>query len=956
MGTFGGGLNRYVGETDSFVHYLHDPENPRSLSHNTVRTLYQDDDGLLWIGTGGGGLNVMDPERETFRRIHAAPHDPRGLISDDIKAFVPGEGDDFWIGTDQGLVHWHRNYGLMEHYGVDPNQPDGLGDLLIMALCLDRNKGLWVGTMRDGLYRLDLATRRFTKYLDYAEPHSGVRDVWAIYEDRDGVIWSGAGAGGLHRFDTESQNYVHYLHDPMNDSSLSANQVRAIYEDRGGVMWIGTKWGGLNHFNRHQQFFRTITSHPGRSDSLQVSNVASAIEDQEGRIWVGTKGGGLTRTNAQFNEFRHYRHDEQDPNSLSGDLVRSLAVDSKGTLWIGMDGGGLNRYVPERDAFVRYPYHTDEPDSLSGNRVRRILVDSRDELWILLMSGGNLGMDRFSPEEVKVVHYGEHSGHGFVGRAVNTVVEDHRDDLWVGTDGSGLNRWIRDQDRFVHIPFDPDDPNSLSNGRVLSLLIDSQSRLWVGTAAGIHHVVTPSGRLKKVYGNREGLTNQAVLGMLEDDQGRLWLGTNNGIFRFEPDKEVFTHYSEHNGTGENAFNIGCYAKTRDNLFLFGGINGLTAFYPEKIKSNRFIPPVVFTAFTRPEPDAPSPGYVPELSALTLDHRDLVFSLSFAALDYSYSDSNRYAYFLEGFNRDWIQLGTRREVTFTNLDAGDYVLRVKGSNNDGVWNEEGATLRINIKPAPWKSPMAYALYLLALFGSIAWYIHLQKQKLAYESSVNERLRQLDRLKDEFLANTSHELRTPLNGIIGLAESLMDGIAGKLPPGADENLSLIVSSGKRLASLVNDLLDFSRLKNKNLELQSRPVDLRASTEVVFTLCAPLAVTRHLDLVNEVPGDIPPVLADENRLQQILYNLIGNAIKFTEQGSVRVQAREKEEMLEIRVVDTGIGIPAERLYEIFEPFKQVDGSMSKEHGGTGLGLAVSRQLVDLHGGDHPCRIGTG
>ncbi len=342
-------------------------------------------------------------------------------------------------------------------------------------------------------------------------------------------------------------------------------------------------------------------------------------------------------------------------------------------------------------------------------------------------------------------------------------------------------------------------------------------------------------------------------------------------------------------------------------------------------------------------------------AITLDHLDSVITFEFAGLSYASPDRIQYAYKLSGWDSDWLVTDAkRRSATYTNLPAGTYEFQVRAANGRGEWGPPTAPLAVSVLPAPWRTWWAYALYAIAALGLLAaliWTLHRraeeQRQRAEREEAINEQLRRVDRLKDEFLANTSHELRTPLHGMIGIAESLIDGATGQLPLATARNLSMIVSSGRRLGSLIDDVLDFSKLKNESLTLARRPVDLRSLVDVVLTLTRPLAADKRLALVNDVPVDLASADADENRVEQILHNLIGNAVKFTQEGDVRVSAQEHDGMIAVTVRDTGIGISADDQERIFVSFEQVEGDTERSYSGTGLGLAISRQLVELHGG---------
>ncbi|UCH97401.1 MAG: response regulator, partial [Candidatus Aminicenantes bacterium] len=414
----------------------------------------------------------------------------------------------------------------------------------------------------------------------------------------------------------------------------------------------------------------------------------------------------------------------------------------------------------------------------------------------------------------------------------------------------------------------------------------------------------------------------------------------------------FKNYDVKDGLQGDEFNAGAYFKSpRTGEMFFGGVNGFNSFYPEQIKDNTYIPPVVITAFKVFNEPKRFDKDLSEIKEIPLHHSDNFISFEFAALNYRQPEKNQYRYMLEGFDKDWIESGSRHYAAYTNLGERTYVFRVKGSNNDGYWNQEGVSVKVVILPPFWRTWWAYTLYCLIFIVIVAGYIRWQKKRLAYARSVSERLLQVDRLKDAFLANTSHELRTPLHGIIGIAESLIKGATGQLPEKTMANLQMVALSGKRLYNLVNDILDYSKLKEKDLVLQRKAIDIKSLTEVVLLMSKPLVAAKPLELKQEISSDIPLVYADENRVQQIMYNLIGNAVKFTPAGVVTVSAslveKENRNMVKVKVTDTGIGIPADKLEVIFQSFEQVDASTAREHGGTGLGLSITKQLVELHNG---------
>ena len=534
-------------------------------------------------------------------------------------------------------------------------------------------------------------------------------------------------------------------------------------------------------------------------------------------------------------------------------------------------------------------------------------------------------------------------------------MQDSSGFLWIGT-GHGLCRFDKASEKFRCYKNEPENPHSLGQNRIHSVLEDGKKRLWVCTGGGGLNLFRRESETFERYTEKDGLPSNATYHALEDGRGRLWISTNKGISRFDPEAKTFKNYDHEDGLQGNEFNQSSAYKNKKGEMFFGGVNGLTIFHPEEVPDNPHAPDVVFTAFKKHDQEVRFKRSITTLKSLELSWQDRFIGFEFAALEFSEPEKNTYSYMLEGFDNDWISSGTKHSATYTNLDGGAYTLRVKAANNDGVWSDKEATLRLIVEPPPWRRWWAYTLYLLLIALTIAGFLRNQKRKLEHQELIArqekrsaDRLRKLDRLKDELRANTSHELRTPLNGIIGIAESIVEGAAGPLNHKQTLNLSLIVSSGRRLASLINDILDFSKLKNQDLNIRKKPVDMRQVVELVLTLSVPLIQSKNLKLVNDIPDDAPAVKGDENRLQQVLHNLIGNAIKFTEKGEVRVSAEQLDSsLLKITVSDTGIGIPPEKQGLIFQSFQQADGSTEREYGGTGLGLTIARQLVELHGGD--------
>jgi len=954
ISTIGGGVNKFDPMTETFTRYQHDENNANSLANDIVLSMFEDRAGILWIATGEG-LSRLDPKNETFINYQHHPNNLNSLSHNHLFS-IEQDGDGMlWIATfGGGLNKFNPETETFTHYQHDENNHNSLINDSIYQVYLDSQEILWIATV-GGLDRYDLNSHIFTHYqYDKNNPNTLNHDsVVSILEDRRGILWIGTTGNGLNRFDQHTNRFDHYQYEPGDPSNLSDNIVFDIYEDINGALWIMTQNGGINKYDPGNDRFVHYYSHPLKKNGLNNNKVSAIYEDNNGLLWIGTKGGGLNKFDRQTGTFIHYQHDAHQ-NSLSNNLVTAIHPDTTGALWIATEGGGLNQFVPETETFVHYPNDFEA--------IWDIDIDLAGDVWIAYI--GN-GVSKLNPKSKTMVHYQveQNNPNALMTNWISVVKADSVGLIWIGTDEMGVSRLDPVNEIFTHYLPDDKDSQSLSNGVVNTIFEDSKGTIWIGTYGGLNKFNHLSQNFT-IYSIKQGLAGNSVAGILEDNQGFLWISTNNGLSQFDPQTETFRNYDKRDGLQSNFFLPHAAYKSVTGELFFGGSHGFNAFYPDKLVDNPYKPPVVLTDFkvfnqsVAIGQKSPLQKHISFAKQVTLSSQQSVFHFKFAALNYSASEKNQYAYMMAGFDQDWTYVDShQRFATYTNLDAGEYTFRVKASNNDGLWNETGTAIKVIIMPPWWQTWWAYSLYVLAILVSLLSFFVIQQQKLAHTRLINQRLREADRLKDEFLANTSHELRTPLNGIIGIAESLIDGAAGPLSESVKKNLLMVSQSGHRLAHLVNDILDFSKLKHQHIELQAKPISLREIVEIILLLSQTLKGKKDLQLINAVSADLPPALADENRLQQIFYNLVGNAIKFTEKGQVEITAeihfstvktnQKSNQCLLITVSDTGIGIPTAKLDPIFEAFEQAEGSTARDYGGTGLGLAVTKKLVELHRG---------
>ena len=737
-GTFNGGLNRYLLEKNRFIRYRASAADPTSLSHDLVYAIVQDLNGRLWVGCDRG-LNRMKPpgdadEPALFDRFF---HDPAGagsLGNDRVRALAIDSSGTLWAGTDRGLAMLPAAELLLEKPRFTPLPAEGegwssLARDTIRTLMVDRAGALWIGAVH-GLHCLRMEPGRAPRLQSFlhdpADPRSlSNSNVYALLEDRDGYIWIGTD-GGLNRYDPRSGDMAAWRNDPRDPNSLSHNEIRSLFQDRSGLLWVGTYGGGVSKADARPKPFIHYPCDPDAPEGLSRPIIWSLYEDPAGILWIGTHGGGLDRLDRRTGRYTHYRADPADPNSLSHDIVRLVIPGRDGELWLGTNGGGICRFNPATGRFIRYMHDPHNPHSLVHNEIRALFLDSDGTLWIGTQGGG---LDRLDTGSLTgaAVHFrplrnDPAETNSITSDFIRFVHKDSEGFYWIGTQGGGLDRYDAAAGRFTHYRSTPGETGGLSSNYTFCIHEDRQGTLWIGTwGSGLIRFDRQAGAFTS-YRAKDGLPGDAIYGILEDREGRLWFSTNNGLGRFDPATGECKNYSIRDGLQSNEFNGGSYFLSRSGEMFFGGINGFNSFFPEQIRDNPDIPPVVITSFKKMNRQVRLDLPLSEIRHLKLSHRDYFFSFEFAALDFTAPEKNRYAYKMEGLDQEWIFTSANQRVAqYTTLPAGNYLFRVKGSNNDGVWNEEGRSIAISIAPPFWGTWWFRLAGLLAL-GTIALFYY------------------------------------------------------------------------------------------------------------------------------------------------------------------------------------------------------------------------------------------
>ena len=982
IGTYGDGVNVYDKSTETFTYYRHDPDDPNSLSHNLIpvhagQPIFEDRDGMMWIGTEGGGLNKFDATTGTFTHYRHQPDNPNSLSSDTVIAIMQDQEGLLWIGTNGGgLNQLDPTTETFRRFLSDPADAASLSDNAVTTIFEDAEGILWVGTEKGGLNRFDRTTRAFTRYLpDPDNPNSlGELRVSSILEDERGLLW----LSHFHFqkyvvtiFDKEQGSFSRYEPDPSHPDALSADGgIVKVYRDPlTNMLWFFGWKGTINTYAEQNQQFHSYHPRPDEPGGFAGGNSASMCQDHEGILWFGGSDNGLHRFDKQTGIWDNFQPDPDDPSSILNIFPTTIFEDSSETLWIGYAGGGISIF--DRDAgqcAKHYRHDPADPRSImDALEVGTIIEDADDPniLWI-----ANKGLSKFDKRAERFTNFPFEGVQWFL-----NIYDDGNGTLWIPTLGQGLQKFDKQSETvMMTYQHDSDDPNSVSSNVLTDLLEDSNGRFWIASADNGISRFDPATGVFVNYPPVQGFPASAVYALMDDDFGNLWMATASGVVRFNMQTEEADLFTEDDGLQADVFFQG-KLKDRDGEFWFGGINGLNSFYPERITKNTYKPPVYLTSLKQGGEPLPV-GKAPEkVSEIKLDWQHNFFEFEYVALNYLKPEKNQYQYMLDGLDKAWYASGTRRFGRYAGLPGGTYTLRIRGSNNDGLWSNHEVALQVIVTNPFWRTwwfLSGSVLTMAAIIGLI-FYSQLQARtnrlKAEQEAALHEAAERekeaakrekeaanaANQAKSRFLSNMSHELRTPLNGILGYTQILRN--SGTLSALQTDGLEIISQSGEHLLTLINDILDLSKIEAGKMELTPADFILNDFLKGIAGIIRMRAEQKNVLFSYEALTPLPlGIRADEKRLRQVLLNLLGNAVKFTDEGFVTLnvsvedevenEQREQQARLRFAVTDTGVGIAPKELEKIFSAFEQV-GDTRRRSEGTGLGLAISRRLVEVMGG---------
>lgn len=910
VGTEKNGLNLFDYSSRAFSRYYHNEDDLSSISHNDVTAINEDKLGNLWIGTWGGGLNLYD--RQSRRFLHYKAEGENNIPDDIVRYIHKSKSGDLWVGFQKGLrkiTYKEGKYIFTEPLLLDPELSNILTNVPVLAILEDNQSQLWIGTENEGLFIVNLKTRQAKQYkVDAFSPYGiASNSIWSIYKDNAGTIWLGTFDKGVLKVDNYERKFDHLFQDNKTIQSLSHSVVTCFVEDEKGNLWIGTDGGGLNYY---EQSTGKITHYNQENTPGLLSNaILSLLLDSAGNLWIGSWEGGLSIIKKGTDTIVHISSIE-DYVSPPGNFIFSIYEDSKKNIWIGAYRHGLTLYVPEENKFYEFK-EKGYPRPISFNNVQAV-----------------------------------HESHGYI---------------WVGTEGGGMDR-LKLNDRYevielVNYSYNSEGISQISNNFVTCIFSDPKGNLWMGThGGGLNKYDITNDKFEHIT-TAEGLPSNLIYAIEDDDKGHLWISTNKGIAEYDPVSKVVNVYDEADGLQSSMFYRRSSYKKRDGELLFGGINGINRFYPSKILRNPHVPPVYITSMTvsnavlHPSAKGPLIQNIVEAKEVNLPYFENDFTITFSSLNFSQSSKNQYLYKLDGHDEEWQDVGTRNSAYYTNVAPGSYVFRVKGSNNDNVWSEHEASLTINISNPWWATIWACLFYGLMIMGVLWWgrSLTLKREKLKSKLKVEhlelKKMQEMDEMRSRFFANISHEFRTPLTLILGPLRSLY---LEEKWTGYQSQIRLMIKNAEKLLRLINQLLDLSKLESGSMKLRASEYNIVKFIRPIAHSFTGYAEKEYIRYKIILPEEPIRVYFEKDKLEKIFTNILANAFKFTPRfGTISIAVEDTPHHVIVSVQDSGVGISNEDIALIFKRYYQANGTKEKQNLGTGIGLTLTKELVELHKG---------
>ncbi|MBI3193465.1 MAG: hypothetical protein HYZ34_03235 [Ignavibacteriae bacterium] len=941
IGTKGGGLNYYDHVLNSFSHFRFDSTNTTSLSNDTVTALYLDRSGFLWIGTAYG-LNRFHQKEKTFERFHLPQQNKAHKGDNSVTSLLEGRNGILWVGTLSGLLTFnHTNKSLTTLIG-DSIALFNDGNIMIRHLAEDRNGNLWIGTQGAGLIRLSQTRNHIEHFLNIPADKKSLCNNYinSLFEDHLGLLWVGT-EDGLAQLQSDT-TFINFKHDQQDPNSLSGNSMLSLSEDASGILWIGTSFSGLNFLDRKQKQFNHLKIKSDEDLLLGWNNMLSAIEDRNGILWIGTFLGGVIRYEPARKRTTVFKNISGNPLSLSNDFVFSVYEDRSGDLWVGTQNG-LNQYDQDSETFRYWMYQKTESNEIGGTNIFALHEDTKGNFWIGTENGLSL-FDR-TTHSTRRWRHNPNNNTSISNNLVQCIFEDSKGNLWIGTE-NGLNRFDRTTELFESFLSLANDPASLSHGTVYALYEDSQGRLWIGTKYGLN-LFSYETKTFTAYLRSDGLLSNEIRGMLQDGDGYLWISSDSGMTKFHPDTKTFRHYNAIDGLQGNDFLPFSAHRLDNGMMYFGGTNGFNLFHPDSIRDNFFTPPIVITSIKKFDTELSREEFQPDTEELVLSHDDDVISFEFAALDFLAPSKNRYAYIMEGFDRQWQLSGSRRIATYMNLEPGEYLFRVRGTNRDGVWNETGTSLHIIVLPAWWATWWFRSLSILGfaglLYSGIRYRVSIIEQKRKAQEVFSRQLIERQEAERKRIATDLHD--SVSQHLLMIKNKLL--ITLHDVSNSSEELRHVKDAAEYATQAIKEIREISH------NLRPSSLDQLGLTLSLESLAQKISDAVSLNCTVQIEN-IDGVISKENEINlfRIVQESLNNIIKHSEAKNLRFTIHRSVSEIIIAIDDDGKGIPSDILEAstmqkehfgltgMFERARILSGTLTITHrteGGTSVNLII-------------------
>lgn len=1021
------GLNKFDGI--GFTVYKNDKKDSTSIPYNYVNCIYEDKQNNLWIGLPTG-LCRFNRNKNNFEKISMIDNNNQN-INNQINLLFEDNRGRLWIGCDMGIylfdrennrfieyfknqqkpsdkipectgilqdkngILWfsslyNKNYGLIK-YNPETNttirysSQDPIYKLKennIISLMIDNHDNLWIGYYSMGIDVFNEQRELNASYKNINNDNSSNNNnITTIAQNSNGKVFIGTIGSGIKVFDPETKIFYNYISSQL-DNSLLSNSIQEIYISRDGIIWIGCWGGGVSCYDKRFDRFIHYKQESQNQNSLFGSSVTCFTEDLDGNIWISTDGGGINKFNPKTKNFTNFRSKLNDPRTLTNDKVLAIKTDHKGGLWAGMWQGGLNYFKIKGDNLVlKKKYDFVDKNNLNSNCIFNIYVSNNDEVWVGNFSTGLYKLDPVTEKFKTIELLKEPANYN----SIRNITSDSYNNVWISSETFGLVKINHDSGKMESFVHNDKDSTSLINLSINVVFEDSKKRLWVGGDGCGINLFNPKTKSFTHYLKEQGLPDNSVVGILEDGLGNLWISTFAGISKATIEsndtddgklKIRFKNFTVQDGLQGKVFNRWSYLKSSSGEMYFGGLNGFNVFFPDSIKENRNPPPVHITDFLLfnksvviGEKGSPLSKHISQTEEVVLEHNQSFITFRYIALNYIFSEKNQYAYKLDGFDKDWNYVGFIRGATYTNLDPGKYTFKVKASNNDGIWNEEGVSLKITVLPPWWRTWWFRASMILLAFFTI-WgifylrVINYRRQEKQLTNLVNQRTielqeantllteknEQLDEAnnsKDKFFSIIAHDLKNPFGAIIGISSLLIDKDYQFNQEEQKELIQNIHTSTEKVYNLLENLLMWSRSQLNRIKIAPSFYNLTNQIYQVISLMDDSAMVKNIKLIFDEDKEVI-IFADMQMIETVIRNLISNAIKFSsENENIKIELLEDDDREICTITDHGIGMTSEQILNIFKFDKVTSTEGTRGEKGTGLGLNLCLDFLEKNGG---------